>query len=233
MNKEIRVAQETNREKIKAKYNNKKGIDKIIDTLTNTLAKVSKNTSIILVCIGTDRSTGDSLGPLVGTLLQKSKLLNKNKNLFLYGTLHNPVHAENLSETLDKISKYHSGSFVIAIDACLGKLENVDNINFDTEPIKPGAGVGKDLPYVGNCHVTATVNVGGYMEYMVLQNTRLSLVYKQAECIKNIIRKAYIQSLKLRTDEVTIEKVSVINGLRKKKREVKLQEDKSKKCVVI
>lgn len=29
---------------------------------------------IVFVCIGTDRSTGDSLGPLVGTLLEERKL---------------------------------------------------------------------------------------------------------------------------------------------------------------
>ncbi|MEW6230356.1 MAG: DUF1256 domain-containing protein, partial [Bacillota bacterium] len=32
-------------------------------------------------------------------------------------------------------------------------------------------------------HVTGIVNVGGYMEYLVLQNTRLCLVMRMAEVI--------------------------------------------------
>ncbi|MGB4008573.1 MAG: DUF1256 domain-containing protein, partial [Bacillota bacterium] len=32
-------------------------------------------------------------------------------------------------------------------------------------------------------HITGIVNVGGFMEYLVLQNTRLSLVIRMAEAI--------------------------------------------------
>lgn len=213
MSNEVRVAKETNTEKIKVHYTNKKGIEKLTNVLINTLSKVSKNTSIVLVCIGTDRSTGDSLAPIVGTFLQKSKFFNKN--IFLYGNVHEPVHATNLSETIDKISKEHPKSFIIAIDACLGKHENVGNINFSNEPLKPGSGVGKDLPYIGNCHISANVNVGGFMEYHVLQNTRLSIVFNQAEIITKIIKNAYIKSYDLRTDEKLNEKVVILNGLKK------------------
>lgn len=54
--------------------------------------------NIILLCIGTDRSTGDCLGPLVG---YKLKALNTN-DVFIYGTLQNPVHAKNLKDVLKK-----------------------------------------------------------------------------------------------------------------------------------
>src|SRR5699024_11577215 len=61
-------------------------------------------------CIGTDRSTGDSLGPLTGTFLTE---LNP-KHLTIYGTLHHPVHATNMHEYIDKITKYHRKPFIIA-----------------------------------------------------------------------------------------------------------------------
>ena len=41
---------------------------------------------------------------------------------------------------------------------------------------KPGAGVNKDLPPVGDLYITGVVNVGGFMDYLVLQNTRLYLI---------------------------------------------------------
>ena len=37
------------------------------------LLPIGKNQPIVFVCIGTDRSTGDSLGPLVGTLLKEKE----------------------------------------------------------------------------------------------------------------------------------------------------------------
>lgn len=46
----------------------------------------------IILCIGTDRSTGDALGPLVGHKLINS--ISKYNNVYLYGTLDDPVHAK-------------------------------------------------------------------------------------------------------------------------------------------
>ena len=59
-------------------------------------------------------------------------------------------------------------------------------------PVKPGAGVNKELPAVGDIHITGIVNVSGFMEYFVLQNTRLHLVMKMAKTIANGIHDASI-----------------------------------------
>ncbi|MEW6727712.1 MAG: spore protease YyaC [Bacillota bacterium] len=137
------------------------------------------NRPVILLCIGTDRSTGDSLGPLVGTRLSQYR-----PNPFkVYGTLEQPVHATNLHETLDRIRAAHPESFIIAIDACLGCIENVGTVALGDGALKPGTGVKKDLPEVGDVHVTGVVNVGGFLEYLVLQNTRLNLVMRLANII--------------------------------------------------
>lgn len=132
----------------------------------------------VVVCIGTDRSTGDSLGPLVGTQLHET-----NHDFFkIMGTLENPVHASNLSEYLNVVEEM-GNPFVVAIDACLGNIDNIGYINIGEGALKPGAGVNKLLPPVGNMHITGIVNVGGFMEYFVLQNTRLSIVMKMAKII--------------------------------------------------
>ena len=47
----------------------------------------------------------------------------------------------------------------------------------------PGAGVSKELPLVGEIFINGIVNVSGFLEYFVLQNTRLSLVFRLAEII--------------------------------------------------
>lgn len=132
-----------------------------------------------LLCIGTDRSTGDSLGPLIGRALGRLDL----PGVRVYGTLDEPVHASNLAATLEAIRQEGEPGVTVAIDACLGKLENVGSIAAGLGSLRPGAGVNKNLPEVGDVYITGTVNVGGFMEYFVLQNTRLSLVMRMAETI--------------------------------------------------
>ncbi|MDT3425232.1 putative sporulation protein YyaC [Paenibacillus forsythiae] len=143
----------------------------------------------MVVCIGTDRSTGDALGPLVGTALSRF-----HSPLFsLYGTLDNPVHAVNLEETLNLIRERHEEPYIIGIDACLGHSTSVGSIQVVEGPLRPGAGVNKQLPPVGDIHLTGIVNVGGFMEYFVLQNTRLSLVMKLSEIIASSLFSAMKQ----------------------------------------
>lgn len=47
----------------------------IYSTITHRLlfhfSRTRPDTPIVIVCVGTDRSTGDSLGPLVGTALSR------------------------------------------------------------------------------------------------------------------------------------------------------------------
>jgi putative sporulation protein YyaC len=141
---------------------------------------------IVFICIGTDRSTGDSLGPLVGTLLEEKNL----KVFHVYGTLDDPIHAVNLAEKLKEIQAKYVDPYIIGIDACLGRIKNVGVIQVGTGPVKPGAGVNKELPAVGDIHITGIVNVSGFMEFFVLQNTRLNLVMKMAKTIANGIYQA-------------------------------------------
>jgi putative sporulation protein YyaC len=148
------------------------------------------SSEIVCVCIGTDRSTGDALGPLVGTLL-KQKMPG---SLTVYGTLDEPVHALNLEQIVQKLHQEHRRATVLAVDACLGQLKSVGQIQLGLGPIKPGAGVHKELPEVGQIHITGIVNVAGFMEYFVLQNTRLSLVMRMAEIISTSIVKAVTQT---------------------------------------
>ena len=134
---------------------------------------------LIILCIGTDRSTGDALGPLVGSQLKKFSL----PQIKLFGTLKNPVHASNLEEKITTVQHKHKNPFIIAIDASLGEKKSVGAIDVVPGPLQPGSGVDKELPAIGDLHVTGLVNVGGYMEHLVLQSTRLHFVSKMARKI--------------------------------------------------
>lgn len=150
------------------------------DVLSKEIYPIAKlGRPIIILCIGTDRSTGDSLGPLVG---DKLKFLIRDK-VFLYGNLENPVHAKNLSNIIKEVNNKFENPFIIAIDACLGSIQNVGNIVLESKPLKPGSAMNKDLPQVGDLSITGIVNISGAMEFMVLQNTRLFTVMQIVEVI--------------------------------------------------
>ncbi len=138
------------------------------------------NRPIIILCIGTDRSTGDSLGPLVGSSLTEFPL----KNMSVYGTLDQPVHAKNLPETIEEIQREFDDPFVIAIDAALGSVKKVKTMEIGNGSLIPGAALKKKIPAIGDLYIKGYVNVGGFLEYSVLQCTRLNDVMNMSHVIK-------------------------------------------------
>lgn len=156
------------------------------DILYELIAKSIKNgcRSIVFVCIGTDRSTGDSLGPLVGYKINNIRY----RNIHIYGSLESPVHAKNIDDIMRQITILHNKPFIVAVDACLGKMDHVGYINIGEGSIKPGSGVNKELAPVGDMFITGIVNFGGFMDFLVLQNTRLSIVMKMADVIATGIK---------------------------------------------
>ncbi|ANE45144.1 sporulation protein [Paenibacillus swuensis] len=141
---------------------------------------------LYFVCIGTDRSTGDSLGPLTGTFLKEAGYTQ------VIGTLDAPCDASNLAARLQQIPK---GATVIAIDACLGRLTSVGFFQVANQPLVPGESVGKQLPHVGDFSIAAIVNADGPKKYWILQNTSLHFVVTMAKHIVIAIQRTYPVSL--------------------------------------
>lgn len=140
---------------------------------------IDDHRDIIFLCIGTDRSTGDSLGPLIG---YKLKTITP-KNFFVYGSLENPIHATNLLSILDKISINFNNPYIIAIDAALGSVQNIGKILIENKPLSPGSAFNKQLPSIGDMSIKGIVNISGNMDFTILQNTRLYTVMTLADTI--------------------------------------------------
>lgn len=138
---------------------------------------------IILLCIGSDRATGDSLGPLIGYKL--SGALEEHIDVKIFGTLEKPVHAVNLSYNINRIYEEYKNPLIIAIDACLGNSADIGNLSIHKGYINPGTGVGKSLPLVGDMGITGVVNHNGSMELIILQNTSLNIIMKMADVVSN------------------------------------------------
>ncbi|MGB9848817.1 MAG: spore protease YyaC [Moorellaceae bacterium] len=155
-------------------------------TLRQILRELISGTKLppIIVCIGTDRSTGDSLGPLVGTFLQE-----RHPDLPVYGTLAEPLHAANLEEMLGLIRLRHAGRTVVAVDSALGKEASVGKICVCHGALRPGLGLNKILPQIGDVHLMGIIGAGAWnvLDYLTIQNVKLHLVWQMARVMAEAI----------------------------------------------
>ncbi len=138
---------------------------------------------VLLLCIGTDRSTGDSLGPLIGYQLRNRGL----KHIRVLGTLNRPVHAMNLEDTLSLVERYYQDHLIIAVDASVGMNDHIGCITLGRGSLKPGLGVSKELRSVGDLFITGIVSGSGSYDPVMLQSIRLSVVMRMAECISESV----------------------------------------------
>ena len=161
---------------------------KLNSAITDALKKHNASIeNVVILCIGSDRATGDCLGPLVGNHL-KSVL----PEIAVYGTLECPVHAMNLEGTVETIYEKYNDPFIIAIDASLGIPEHIGYATVSSTPLIPGKGVNKKLPAIGNLSITGIVNVAGFPNSILLQSTRLHIVMTLANCIGSALYYCYL-----------------------------------------
>ena len=143
---------------------------------------------VIFLCIGTDRSTGDSLGPLVGHKLRKCRL----KKAAVIGTLDKPVHAMNLEVYAAYIRTHFPDHVIVAVDASVGRSEHVGCITLGKGALRPGLGVCKELQAVGDIFITGIVGGCGSCDPLMLQSVRLSVVMRMADYICDSVRQALV-----------------------------------------
>lgn len=155
--------------------------------LNNHLTYLNKKyEDIVLLCIGTDKITGDCLGPLVG-----SKLKQQNFPYPLYGTLEKPLHAGNLPSQLPKISAIHPDACILAIDAAVGTQNHIGLVSLSCQPLFPGKGISRPLFPIGNISITGIINEASSSSEILLPYTSLYLV----DCLATYISNGIIAAL--------------------------------------
>ena len=145
--------------------------------------KKQKKQKVLFLCIGTDRSTGDSLGPLIGYKLSE-QMCHRVKIL---GTLDHPVHAMNLEQVMWGIEKNYTDHIIVAVDASVGDSEHIGYVTLGRGSIKPGLGVRKELMEVGDLFITGIVGSSRNQDPMMLHSVRLSVVMRLADCISKSV----------------------------------------------
>ena len=163
------------------------------DGICLTLKRLLPPNSVpVILCIGSDLSVGDSLGPVTGTKL-KEKL--KNLNCFIYGTLAKPITAHEIKYMNEFLRATHPGSTVIAIDAAVGAAGDIGLLKVSDRWLAPGSGANKKLSKVGDVSIIGIVAEKSVFNYSLFSATRLNIVYKMADIICEGISSYIFESL--------------------------------------
>lgn len=138
----------------------------------------------VVVCVGSDLAVGDSLGPLVGSML---KFKTQGLGAFIYGSLSSPITAKEVKYLAKFLKRTHADRQIIAVDAAVGEQGDVGLIKVLDCPLRPGAGASKELPKIGDLTVMGVVAEKSLGNYALLHATRLRLVYKMATEISDAL----------------------------------------------
>lgn len=151
----------------------------------NDMLNLLEGKEPLFVCIGTPKCMGDAIGPIIGHEL---KLLGYK----VYGTLDNPVMALNMKESIDYImSKEDLSKYtVVAIDACItDNKKKLGYIKYGKGFVKPGAGVGLNLPPVGDICIKCfcCFSEGTLLDtYYKMANTSIEDIMPMVKKIKKV-----------------------------------------------
>ncbi|MDD3253671.1 MAG: spore protease YyaC [Lachnospiraceae bacterium] len=151
----------------------------MLQDMIGEIMQEEKRDGVLFLCIGTDRSTGDSLGPLIGYKLKEQRV----RQIEIVGTLERPVHAMNLEQSMAMIRRRYPGHIIVAVDASVGSLDHVGCITLGRGSLRPGLGVCKELQAVGDIFITGIVGGYGNFDPLMLQSVRLSVVMRMADYI--------------------------------------------------
>lgn len=169
-------------------YLDKKSVAYLSEALTNHYLSKPEFAEIVIICVGTNRYTWDSLGPMVGSRL--AERFEGNRNVHLYGTLEKPVHALNLQKTIAHITKTHSQAYTIAVDAALGQFYKIGTLQLVEEPLQPGVSLNKELPPIGHIHIKGIINNHSLLNHKVMEHTSLTFIDEMSAVISRLLVKS-------------------------------------------
>ncbi|WP_256761222.1 spore protease YyaC [Cohnella sp. WQ 127256] len=156
-----------------------------LQAFMSRIADIHSKEEVTFLCIGTDRSTGDSLGPWVGTLLEEQGFTR------VIGTLREPCDADKLPQIVPVLAER---GIIIAVDACLGRSDSVGTYLVRNGPLIPAQSMNKGFTAVGAYSIAGVVNAISLKPYWTLQSTSLYHVMGMAREISQAISEHWKRS---------------------------------------
>lgn len=160
--------------------------ENVVVKLAEGLKSVVGNQPTVFLCVGSIKVTGDSVAPLVGTLLNAN-----NFNGFVYGGVNCPITAKQTDIYAENVKKLHPNSKVVAIDSAVGDISEIGQIKLISTPLTPGLAVRKDLKRLGDISLMGVVASRSQDNCKALSQTAFSLVSKMADVISSAVTLAF------------------------------------------
>ena len=132
----------------------------------------------VIVCVGSDKISGDALGPMVGSLLRATGVPCP-----VYGVEGATVNGGSLAEYRNFVQRYHPGVPVIAVDAAVGNPDEVGHIKYRLGGVKAGGAMGRTEPPLGDLAILGVVGVKGADPLASL----LAVPYREVEALADRI----------------------------------------------
>ncbi len=107
---------------------------------------------VVVMCIGTMKVIGDSVGPRVGDILKAD-----NIDCYVYGDSVGNINACKIDVYEQLLRACHAGDIVIAVDAALGEKGDVGKIKVVGNGLRPGKALGRSGNPIGDIGVLAVV----------------------------------------------------------------------------
>lgn len=146
--------------------------------------------NVLFLCIGSEKISGDSLGPIVGTLLREKYKLPYP----VIGCEDMPVNGVNIDKYRKYVHRFFPAHRIIAIDAALGGIGDIGDIRYREGGVRAGGALGLNNSPVGELAILGVVGERGGEPMQTLLNTPFEKVVMLAERIAQAINEVFGQS---------------------------------------
>ena len=170
---------------------------------SNILKQNKQNKNLIILCIGTNKVIGDSIGPIVGTNLKNDLKINmkfkdefyiKNKKIKIIGDMCNNISYNNIKENIEKIDTIGEKNFIIVIDSALSSENNIGKIFIHNRGLKYAESLKRSNEIIGDMSIKAVVGKNTqnrFKNFKILKNISSQRVITMS----NIVSKGIIDAM--------------------------------------
>ena len=142
--------------------------------------------NLAIICLGTTKIKGDSVGPLIG-----QKLKNINAPFYIYGTQNRQINALNYRDYFAFIEKQHQNDLIIVVDATLGEKNKIGQIVLCENGIKPGGAFDESRSRIGDIGIMAVVGDSEGERLENLKNVQDSMIEFMVKNISELLIQTY------------------------------------------
>lgn len=153
--------------------------------------EIQKNADkqMMVLCIGTEKVIGDSLGPMTG---EKLSQMNLPRPILVKGSLKHPIHYLNFQDEWEKINRKYAPLFTLVVDSSLYREPYIGKTILTKGKTTLGDTIHKKKYCVGNCTLKGVVGQdfkNPIQNMQVLEHVSQQLIQEMSNQIVQMIVK--------------------------------------------